>query len=1023
MRSLPKSWSSTLSLPKSNFPPRAILLDRYLKKCSDDLYAWQKCRQGEKFILQDGPPYANGDLHIGHALNKILKDITCRFQLSRGKNVDYVPGWDCHGLPIELKALQKQKELGTQDERPGSVVVRSAARKLAVETLKDQKKSFRKWGIMADWDNEWTTMDKNFEIEQLNVFKKLVNKGLIYRRFKPVYWSPSSKTALAESELEYDEAHISTAAFVKYRLKLSDALSLRLGPAASKLYAVIWTTTPWTLPANAAIGIHSNINYVVIESQKYGHLLVGESRITELESFCSEVFERKFLIRGSELLGASYKDPIFDNADQSRPLLYANFVTADSGTGLVHLAPGHGVDDYEICQQYGIPAFAPVDDEGKFTNLPSKVNSNILFGKEVLTSGNVAVLDILIHHNMLIGQHKYKHKYPFDWRSKQPVIIRATEQWFADVGEVQEAAIQSLDFVTFIPESGKERLKSFVKNRSEWCISRQRAWGVPIPALFNRYTGEAVLTEESISHIISVIKDRGIDSWWTDGDLEMAWIPSSLKDDVDGSGKPLYRRGKDTMDVWFDSGTSWTQTKNNDSQGEKHIASVYLEGTDQHRGWFQSSLLTYVAQQDDLNTRTSPKAPFETLITHGFTLDQYGHKMSKSIGNIISPDQIMEGTLLPRIKRKQKQKGSSSANGEGLQYDSMGPDALRLWAASCDYTRDVIISEAVLKAINGNLAKYRVTLKLLLGMLADYSPLNVPFTQLRTVHQIALIQLAKVEYMVQKHYQNFEYNKSVSEINRYVNTDLSAFYIESIKDPVYAGDKQALGFSIRHMAQSTLLYIFTTLLQMLAPICPVLIEETWDYTPKAIQEWQGYPFHRIWEKREEGAFWRNIQLEKDLPYLLSANTAVKGAQEMARSEKKMGSSLQSNVTLEVENRAREADNIALQTLNRYRDDLESIFVVSQVDVCDESIPIAVSKAEWAYTNAFMIEGTKVFAHVYAPQKAKCIRCWRYIAPVEATAQAALCSRCEGIVDHLRLQQPDLFEDQCDSDRLTANLTK
>lgn len=1019
-RSLPKSWSSTLSLPKSSLPPRAISLDRYLTKCSDDLYTWQKNRHGEKFVLQDGPPYANGDLHIGHALNKILKDITCRFQLSRGKVVDFVPGWDCHGLPIELKALQKQKELGILEERPGPVAVRNAARELALEAVEDQKRSFRKWGIMADWDNAWKTMDKNFEIQQLNVFKKLVKNGLVYRRFKPVHWSLSSRTALAEAELEYNENHISTAVFAKYRLILSEELSLKLGPAASRLYAVIWTTTPWTLPANSAIGIGSNMDYVVVESQKHGFLLVGELRVTELQKFCKETFEPILIIRGSELLNTSYGDPIFNKKAQSRPLLHANFVTADSGTGLVHLAPGHGMDDYELCQQNNIPAFAPIDDEGRFTALALESDSDVLLGKEVLTAGNVAVIDILTRHNMLLGQQKYEHKYPYDWRSKQPVIVRATEQWFADVSKIREASMQSLDSVNFTPEGSKERLRSFLKNRSEWCISRQRAWGVPIPALYNKKTGEVVLTEESISHVISVIKVRGIDAWWTDGELEMAWIPSWLRNDTDDSGQILYLRGKETMDVWFDSGTSWTQTKNNDSQGQNHVANVYLEGTDQHRGWFQSSLLTYIAQQDDLKLKGSlPKAPFSNLITHGFTLDRHGRKMSKSIGNIISPHEIIEGTLLPPIKRKQKQKVSNTAITQGPQYDSMGPDALRLWTASCDYTRDVVISEPVLKAINGNLAKYRVTFKLLLGLLADYSPWNVPVTQLHTIHQIALIQLARLESTVLKHYQKFEYNKCIAEINRFVNVDLSASYIESIKDPVYAGGKK-LGISDRHMAQSTLLYIFTSLQQMLAPICPILVEETWDYTPEEIQKWQGYPFHRIWEGRTEDPPWKNDELEKDLPNLLLANTAVKRAQETARSEKKMGSSLQSFVLLQVETLFSNVDNLAFQTLNRYRDDLESIFVVSQVDTCLGSVPPTVIQAEWVYKTDFIIEGSKVFAHVYTPQKAKCIRCWRYVAPVEVTAEVALCSRCSNVVEDLRLERPELFENGNDGDIATAD---
>lgn len=1018
-RTLPKSWSSTLSLPNSAFPPRAKPADRsrYLRRCADDLYAWQKSARSQdqdgSFTLHDGPPYANGDLHIGHALNKILKDITCRFQLSQGKRIDFVPGWDCHGLPIELKALQQQRDLGaiSPHERPGPIMVRNAASELARYTVERQKKSFQEWGIMADWENAWKTMDKSFELDQLEVFVKLVKKGLIHRRFKPVYWSPSSGTALAEAELEYNDNHQSTAAFVKYPLNpLPHGLTQSLSLGIRKLHAVIWTTTPWSLPANKAIGIHSDMEYVIVKSAKHGLLLLAKSRVTEVQTACKELLETLSSIHGSELVGATYQDYNFNESSPPRPLLHASFVSAETGSGLVHLAPGHGIDDYEFCLKHDIPAFAPLDDKGCFTSLAWPDRPSSLTGRAALTSGNMIVLDRLSERGSLLGRHKYRHRYPYDWRSKKPVILRATEQWFADVQKIREDAVRSLDAVTFIPQSGKARLKSFIENRSEWCISRQRAWGLPIPALYHKETSEAILTEASVSHIISTIKDRGIDAWWTDDDQEPSWTPPWLRNDT---GQTSYRRGKDTMDVWFDSGTSWTQTGSQNKYSKSHVADVYLEGTDQHRGWFQSSLLTHIAQQSDAAPQNvQPEAPFRTLITHGFTLDAEGHKMSKSIGNVVTPEEIMQGTLLPRLKRRHRTKVPGSNHSERDLFDSMGPDALRLWVASCDYTKDVAVRQTVLKGINTSLSKYRVTFKILLGLLDDFVPsTHIPFLQLDLNHRIALMQLQDAEVNVHRHFENFEFIKAVNEINTYVNIDFSALYMESIKDAVYAGGQRNSAFTSREMAQYTLLRILTSLQRMLGPVTPLLIEETWDYTPKQIREWQKYPFHRLWTDRTGLDDPRqDDQLKNDLPHLLQASFAVKHAQEMARDEKKMGSSLQSFVMLHFPAKTRDVESTGLELLNRYRDDLETLFVVSKIEISVGPLPSGIRTAEWCYQAAFDIGGSKVTAYVYSPQQAKCVRCWRYAAPVEAGEQVSLCHRCELVVEDLRGQKPELFED-------------
>ena len=1032
---LPKSWSSTLLLPKSAFPPRPLPAHRpkYLKRCTDELYASQKSRvqNSSVFVLHDGPPYANGDLHVGHALNKVLKDIINRFQLSQGKIIKYVPGWDCHGLPIELKALEEQKKASKNSEtrQLGAIAIRHVARDLALKTVKLQKEQFRRWGIMADWENAWKTMDVDYELRQLDVFSEMVSRGLIYRRFKPVYWSPSSATALAEAELEYKDDHVSWSAFVRFPLaSWPQFIATRVGLEADKVNVVVWTTTPWTLPANKAVAVNINLEYTIVTSATYGNLLVAISRVDEVEKICKETLSRNDSIHfnGAELVGASYRNPLLGFESSTFPILQADFVSADSGSGLVHLAPGHGMDDYKLCLQHNISPYAPLDDFGKFTEFALPTKPDLLVGKPVLDEGNKAVLDHLAELGLLVGRHKFKHKYPYDWRSKQPVIIRATEQWFADVGEIRAAALNSLQAVSFIPKSGKERLQSFVNNRSEWCISRQRAWGVPIPALYHGKTGKAILTKASISHIISIIKARGFDAWWSDSEFDPVWTPTELREQ---DGETLYRRGKDTMDVWFDSGTSWTQMEN--LVGRKPsdtvedgaaalfpAANVYLEGSDQHRGWFQSSLLTYIARQNDLTAHTQAHAPFQRLITHGFTLDQAGRKMSKSIGNVISPNEIMDGTLLPPLKRN-KSKNVPAAKKQ-VMYDAMGPDALRLWVASSDYSKDVIIGQPVLKDVSNSLLKFRVTFKLLLGLLDDYEPSKcLTFDQLGFIDQLALMHLREADLEVRKFYQEYEFYKAVNAIKKYINIDLSAFYFESIKDIVYA---EAAGSKARLAAQSTLVHILNGILCMLSPITPLLVEEVWDYTPDRIKTRLAHPFERQWVEwaASEGAVgylhpaWRNDQLASDAPYLSAANVGIKGAQEVARSLGKMGSSLQSFVLLQLGDTDSSVERRMADVFRRYNGKMEALFVTSKVEICTGPLPTHVLHAEWWQSRKFQIDSETAVAHVYAPQKVKCIRCWKYAAPPSAAAEVALCSRCEVVVDGLSKGYPELFKDSMDS---------
>ncbi|KAB8336747.1 hypothetical protein FH972_021056 [Carpinus fangiana] len=1052
-------WSKTLHLPKSTFPPRPLAADRprLLQQCTDDLYAWQAAHRpaSKPFVLHDGPPYANGSLHIGHSLNKILKDIICRFQLSQGKRVHYVPGWDCHGLPIEVKALQALGEGQHGDHRKLSPVdIRKAAAKLAEKTIKEQKKGFREWAVMGDWDNSYKTMDKAFEVRQLRVFKSLVEKGLIYRQHKPVYWSPSSGTALAEAELEYDEQHESLAAYIGFRLTtVPAALQAMFEKCNGALYALIWTTTPWTIPSNSAIAVHKDLDYSIIRPGPDGPYFIVATdriddviRITEMEGV--EIVASG--IRGSDLAEVTRYVPSLVNAGKTeQPVIHADFVSAGSGTGVVHCAAGHGFDDYNVCIARGIEAIAPVDEVGRFTRASHGGLPESLEGQEVLDGGSEAVLQHLMALNaghqpldwQVVGLHKYRHKYPIDWRTKQPVIIRATAQWFADVGVVKDAAMRALQDVKFIPESGRSRLESFISGRSQWCISRQRAWGVPIPALYRVSedgTEEAVMTPATLEHIIGVIEARGINAWWTDAVDDSAWIPADLPQGV-------YIRGKDTMDVWFDSGTTWAQLPGAFSGSPP--SDVVLEGTDQHRGWFQSSLLTYVANQDSSSATSAVHAPYKTLLTHGFTLDQEGRKMSKSLGNVISPSQIMDGSLLPPLKLKKKQQ--AQPNGFPA-YDAMGADALRLWVASSDYTRDVVIGEPVLKAVTGTLHKLRVTLKWLLGVLSDVSPSTTlpnlsptsPTLQQHLPEAIALHRLRATTQYIHAAYSTHEPFKVAQFLARYVNHDLSAQWFEAAKDPLYAGTDTE-----RRAAQKVCYEVLQELLAALAPITPLMVQETLSHMPDGLRqllEQNGHdPFHRVWKPTlddvspvlslSNGGF----ALSTVAAALETIHAQVRTLQEAARVDKRIGSGLECRVVLSVspgapnsrtssEHTEHNAEALAvhhmLSDVQASGSGLEKVFVVSDVEVRLTSDSLHAAEGQvatgadekddaWQYVATVPVSLTDfssrsaeesggpiiVRVAVEKARQGKCPRCWQYKVTQPEVKADTLCARCEKVV--------------------------
>ncbi|KAF2635451.1 isoleucyl-tRNA synthetase-like protein [Massarina eburnea CBS 473.64] len=1019
------SWTSTLRLPRSAFPPRPSPAANveYLRRCTDELYAWQQGAHSEPFTLHDGPPYANGPLHIGHALNKITKDVICRFQVGQGRKVDYVPGWDCHGLPIEIKALQAQKKDHADTD---AVSVREAARALAEETVEVQKAGFREWAVMGDWRNAYRTMDKAFETRQLAVFKTMFEKGLIYRQFKPVYWSPSSRTALAEAELEYDENYKSLAAFVAYPVAVAGELRAgALKAVDGALSVVIWTTTPWTLPANKAIAVHNDMEYCAVRYEANGPetSILAASRVQEFQRNLGRPVEVVLSgLRGSDLAGnLSYENP-FQKANGPQKVIHADFVTDSSGTGLVHIAPGHGMDDYHVCSAMGIEAFAPVDDAGTFTKEAFPEHPELLKGlpvTDIKKTGSTAVLHYLEQLGYLRVKHNHRHKYPIDWRTKQPVITRATAQWFANVESIKNGAMKAISAVNFLPESGRPRLESFIQGRSQWCISRQRAWGVPIPALYRVLENgqlEAAMDSETIEHVVNVIKQRGINAWWTDAQDDPAWKPKHLEG--------TFARGKDTMDVWFDSGTSWTLLP---SKQDRPVADVYLEGTDQHRGWFQSSLLTHVSTQPfDSN---AVRAPYKTLITHGFILDSQGRKMSKSIGNVVAPSEIMSGELLPPIKRK-KQKGTNQEQSKNAAplYDAMGADALRLWAASSDYTRDVTLGQPVLVSVNQALTKYRNTFKWLLGVLSlpscppAFSSFNALRVQLagdsdlaadpskmkNLADKLAFHHLTQVSHGVHKHYSKYDFFKGVNMINKYIANDLSAFYFEALKDRIYTGHKADC-----QDLQQMIGLIFYELLQMLAPICPLLVEEVWDHTPDTLKETSVHPARALWTPLPRPDSQMVQTLTETQEHINNLNASIKVAQERLRADKKIGSSLECAATLFVRDpqpgndwftqhfsramTGSESDELTTAQLN----ELAGLFVISgfnKIELAQDTMPNEVwqkitGEGRWWEEETVAVAEGECSVVVHGPGLEKCPRCWRF----QREEMEELCGRCGDVV--------------------------
>lgn len=964
----------TLRFPKTTFSQRSDPQKNleYLKTATDEVYSVQRTEKDnffqneDPFILHDGPPYANGDLHLGHIINKVTKDILNRSALrNRRQKIIYVPGFDCHGLPIELKALATKSE---EDLTLGLSAsdIRTTARKLALDTIKRQTSGFKGFGVMGEWEKPYRTLDRDYEIDQLKVFKKMVENGMIKRQKKPVYWGCETGTALAEGELEYNEQHKSIAAFIRFPLVgYSEKFQLLLKENGVQNVAVlIWTSTPWTIASNKAVCYNENFEYTFVKDIQTGEYLVVAKDL--VDSVMEKVekdqrYEKTDIVFSGDLLeSAQYENPI---STERFPLINGQHVTNSAGTGLVHTAPGHGQDDYFIGLANGLEIYSPVDGKGRYTDeLPPGFET--LKGLKVLKEGTYKMLGLLKESKMLFHLNKkYTHLYPYDWRLKRPVIIRSTPQWFADLLHVKEDALKALEKVEFVPARGAARLASFIKTRSEWCISRQRTWGVPIPVLYRKSDGEPLMTPESIDHIIKVIAELGTDAWFEKEDDVSRWLPA-------GENGTEYYKGTDTVDVWFDSGSSWAfMEKLLEKEGvldsRANIADVYLEGSDQHRGWFQSSLLTKLAAGcvGEGKGEFVKNAPYATIITHGFTLDSKGRKMSKSLGNTISPMDGIEGNKKSGIPR-------------------LGVDGMRLWVASSDYTSDMMISSTVFKRVSENLRKYRNTFRYILGSIEDKDFTNEK-RDLSSIDKYILIKLYDLIERTNEHYSKYQYNKVVKDVNNFINVEVSPIYFNVIKDEMYAGDHNSEAVK---SIKFTLRQILNGLLYVLSPVLPVLTQEVWTHLPeKAINPLlHSFDFSHLKDIKEAHV----DDINEFFSVVWKVRDASSKLMEIGRKEdKSIGNSLETVLYI------KSNPNGVLRSLSlRSAQELADILLISEVKLV--GLDATVPSNGYNYSTKVDFNGEEIELSVVKSSKHKCPRCWKYTAEQEEK----LCGRCDTVVN-------------------------
>lgn len=930
---MPKDYNETLNLPKTKFSMRANLPQtepNLLQKWEENkLYdkLMKKNQDKPTYVVHNGPPYANGSIHMGHALNHILQEFVVRYKNMSGFKAPFVPGWDTHGLPTELKARKKAGVNNSSDI--SDMKLRNLCKDFVMEYIEDQKTQFKRLGILADWGHPYVTLQKDYEAKQIEVFAKMACDGHIYRGLKPVYWCSDCKTALAEAEIEYAN-DICYSIYVKFKVKNDNGKLTSLGLDLNRMYFVIWTTTAWTLPGNVAICVGPDFDYNIVECDGEYYIIADKLCDSVMQKARKENYNVVASIKGSELEFMTVEHPFLD---RDSLVIVGDHVTLDSGTGCVHTAPGHGVEDFEVCQKYkNIKVIVPVDDNGVLTE-----EAGIFAGFSTEKAGK-PIAQYLESIGALFATERIEHQYPHCWRCKNPVIFRATEQWFCSIDDFKDNVLKEIQKVRWIPAWGQERISSMVRERRDWCISRQRKWGVPLPIFFCEDCGEPLIEKDAMLKVAEIFRAEGSDSWFIRPVEDI--LPAGISCKKCGSKK--FKKETDIMDVWFDSGVSHAAVcaQRDDLAWP---ADLYFEGADQYRGWFQSSLLTSVA--------TTGKAPYKMVISHGWVVDGEGRKQSKSLGNGMEPQKIVN------------------------QY---GADILRLWVASSDYHADVRLSQEILKQLSEAYRKIRNTIRYMLGNLYDFDPNKnmVDLSKLLPLDKWAICKLNKLIENVLTSYEEFEFHKVYHNVHRFCVVDMSNFYFDVLKDRLYV--ERADGVS-RRSAQTVIYLILNAITRLLAPILAFTTEEVWQCMPHVKgEETESVLFNSMPEVL-------NINVSEDFiktwDKIINIRIEVQKVLEEARKNKIIGSSLEACVTLKCDE---DLYDFILPLLG----DLKDIFIVSQVKI-DKNIERGNTSTD--------IKGLDIT--INRAEGEKCERCWVFSETVgNNTTGEQLCSRCAEILN-------------------------
>lgn len=914
-------YKDTLLMPKTDFPMRGNLPNReplMQEKWEEmDIYNMVQERTKDRplFILHDGPPYANGDIHMGHALNKILKDFIVRYKSMIGYCAPYVPGWDTHGLPIET-ALTKNKKVKRKEMSVADF--RKLCEEYAWDQINTQREQFKRLGVRADWDNPYVTLKPEYEAQQIKVFGEMAKKGYIYKGLKPVYWSPSSESALAEAEIEYADKR-SPSIYVAFPVKDGK------GVLTNDEKIIIWTTTPWTIPANLGISVHPDLEYSVVAVD--GEKFVVASALVEsvAQTIEWENYKVDRTIKGADLNRVVASHPLY-NRDSL--VMLGDHVTSDGGTGCVHTAPGHGEDDFIIGGQYGLDVLCPVDEKGYMTKEAEGFEG--IFYEEA----NKPITEKLQEVGALLKLQFITHSYPHDWRTKKPTIFRATAQWFASIKDFRENLLTAINETKWVPSWGETRLYNMVRDRGDWCISRQRAWGVPIP-VFYAENGQPIITDETIEHISNLFREHGSNVWF-EREVEDL-LPLGFTHEGSPNGK--FTKEIDIMDVWFDSGSSH-QAVLEERDDLQRPADLYLEGSDQYRGWFNSSLSTAVA--------VTGKAPYKGVLSHGFALDGNGRKMSKSLGNTVLPSKVMK---------------------------QLGGDILRLWVASVDYQADVRVSDAILKQVAEVYRKIRNTFRFLLGNLADFNPTTdmVSLENLREVDRYMLVKLNNLTKRVKEGYEQYEFAAIYHAVHNFCTIELSSFYLDFAKDVLYI---ESEGNQERRAIQTVLYETLLSLVKLVTPILPHTADEVWNHIESVTEE-----SVQLVDMPEVKIYPNSDELEKKWDVFMSLRDDVLKSLEVARNEKIIGKSLNATISLYLNTDAK-------ALLESVDEDLKQLFIVSGFDIAGDY--------EEAPAQAQTFDTVKIV--ITQAEGETCDRCWIVTPEVGQVAEhPTLCPRCASIV--------------------------